>query len=124
MVGKTTKKTVTVKSGTSYKFKVKPYKYTKKKGKKVKKYYKAYAAKAKYGSKTVKVTYKNVKGYTSYRIDMKVGNGSYKKVLTSKKTGTLTLTYTQKKAKVGKSYKFRLVGIKTVNGKSVEKTIK
>lgn len=123
-VGKTTKKTVTVKSGTSYKFKVKPYKYTKKKGKKVKKYYKAYAAKAKYGSKTVKVTYKNVKGYTSYRIDMKVGNGSYKKVLTSKKTGTLTLTYTQKKAKVGKSYKFRLVGIKTVNGKSVEKTIK
>jgi hypothetical protein len=55
---------------------------------------------------------------------MKVGNGSYKKVLTSKKTGTLTLTYTQKKAKVGKSYKFRLVGIKTVNGKSVEKTIK
>lgn len=123
-VGKTTKKTVTVKSGTSYKFKVKPYKYTKKKGKKVKKYYKAYAAKAKYGSKTVKVTYKNVKGYTSYRIDMKVGNGSYKKVLTSKKTGTLTLTYTQKKAKVGKSYKFRLVGIKTVNGKSVKKTIK
>lgn len=123
-VGKTTKKTVTVKSETSYKFKVKPYKYTKKKGKKVKKYYKAYAAKAKYGSKTVKVTYKNVKGYTSYRIDMKVGNGSYKKVLTSKKTGTLTLTYTQKKAKVGKSYKFRLVGIKTVNGKSVEKTIK
>ena len=123
-VGKTTKKTVTVKSGTFYKFKVKPYKYTKKKGKKVKKYYKAYAAKAKYGSKTVKVTYKNVKGYTSYRIDMKVGNGSYKKVLTSKKTGTLTLTYTQKKAKVGKSYKFRLVGIKTVNGKSVEKTIK
>lgn len=123
-VGKTTKKTVTVKSGTSYKFKVKPYKYTKKKGKKVKKYYKAYAAKAKYGNKTVKVTYKNVKGYTSYRIDMKVGNGSYKKVLTSKKTGTLTLTYTQKKAKVGKSYKFRLVGIKTVNGKSVEKTIK
>lgn len=123
-VGKTTKKTVTVKSGTSYKFKVKPYKYTKKKGKKVKKYYKAYAAKAKYGSKTVKVTYKNVKGYTSYRIDMKVGNGSYKKVLTSKKTGTLTLTYTQKKAKVGKNYKFRLVGIKTVNGKSVEKTIK
>ena len=124
IVGKTTKKTVTVKSGTSYKFKVKPYKYTKKKGKKVKKYYKAYAAKAKYGNKTVKVTYKNVKGYTSYRIDMKVGNGSYKKVLTSKKTGTLTLTYTQKKAKVGKSYKFRLVGIKTVNGKSVEKTIK
>ena len=123
-VGKTTKKTVTVKSETSYKFKVKPYKYTKKKGKKVKKYYKAYAAKAKYGSKTVKVTYKNVKGYTSYRIDMKVGNGSYKKVLTSKKTGTLTLTYTQKKAKVGKNYKFRLVGIKTVNGKSVEKTIK
>ena len=72
----------------------------------------------------MKVIYKNVTGYTSYRIDMKVGNGSYKKVLTSKKTGTLTLTYTQKKAKVGKSYKFRLVGIKTVNGKTVEKTIK
>lgn len=122
--GKITKKTVTVKSGTSYKFKVKPYKNTKKNGKTVKKYYKAYTAKAKYGNKTVKVVYKNVTGYTSYRIDMKVGNGSYKKVLTSKKTGTLTLTYTQKKAKVGKSYKFRLVGIKTVNGKSVEKTIK
>ena len=123
-VGKTTKKTVKVKAGTSYKFKVKPYKYTKKNGKNVKKYYKAYKAKAKFGSKTVKVVYKNVTGYTSYRIDMKVGNGSYKKVLTSKKTGTLTLTYTKKNAKVGKSYKFRLVGIKKVNGKTVEKTIK
>lgn len=123
-VGKTTKKTVKVNAGTSYKFKVKPYTYTKKKGKKVTKYYKTYAAKAKNGSKTVKITYKNVKGYTSYRIDMKVGNSSYKKVMTSKKTGTLTLTYTQKNAKVGKSYKFRLVGIKKVNGKDVEKTIK
>ena len=121
-VGKTTKKTVKVNAGTSYKFKVRPY--IKKKGKKVTKYYKAYAAKAKNGSKTIKVTYKNVKGYESYRIDMKVGNGSYKKVLTSKKAGTLTLTYTQKNAKVGKNYKFRLVGIKMVDKKPVEKTIK
>lgn len=123
-VGKTTKKTVTVKAETSYKFKVKPYVYTKRKGKTVKKYKKAYASKVKYGSKTVKVAYKNVTGYTKYRIYMKVGNGSEKKVLESKKTGRLTLTYTQKKAKVGKSYKFRLVGIKTVNGKDVSKTIK
>lgn len=126
-VGKTTKKTVKVKAGTTYKFKVKPYKYTTKKGKKVKKYYKTYAAKIKSQSKTEKVVYKNVTGYTSYRIDMKVGNGSYKKMWTSKKKSTstvTTLTYTYKNAKIGKSYKFRLVGIKKVNGKNTYKTLK
>ena len=126
-VGKTTKKTVKVKAGTTYKFKVKPYKYTTKKGKKVKKYYKTYAAKIKSQSKTEKVVYKNVTGYTSYRIDMKVGNGSYKPVWTSKKKSAstvTTLTYTYKNAKIGKSYKFRLVGIKKVNGKNTYKTLK
>lgn len=126
-VGKITKKTIKVKSGTTYKFKVKPYKYTTKKGKKVKKYYKTYAAKIKSQSKTEKVVYKNVTGYTSYRIDMKVGNGSYKPVWTSKKKSAstvTTLTYTYTNAKIGKSYKFRLVGIKKVNGKNIYKTLK
>ena len=43
---------------------------------------------------------------------------------TSYKFKVKSYKYTKKKAKVGKSYKFRLVGIKTENGKSVEKTIK
>ena len=64
--------------------------------------------------------YSNEKGkYVNRKV-----NWSYKKVLTSKKAGTLTLTYTQKNAKVGKNYKFRLVGIKMVDKKPVEKTIK
>ncbi len=121
-VGKVTSKTVTVTSGASYKFKVKPYKNVKKKGKTVKKYYKAYKAKGKNGKKTVKVTYKNISGYEGYVVYVKVGKGSYKKVKTTKKGGTIT--YTNKNAKVGKSYTFKLQGYKTVKGKKVYTTIK
>ena len=87
-----------------------------------KKYFKAYAAKAKFGSKTVKVTFKNVTGYASYKVQMKAGKAAYKTVKTTTKGGTIT--YTKKKAKVGTTYKFRLKGINKVNGKTVYVTIK
>ena len=87
-----------------------------------KKYFKAYAAKAKFGSKTVKVTFKNVTGYASYKVQMKAGKAAYKTVKTTTKGGTIT--YTKKKAKVGTTYKFRLKGINKVNGKTVSVTIK
>ena len=124
-VTKTVKSTRSVKltfyfvAGTSYKFKVKPYKLTKKNKKK---YFKAYAAKAKFGSKTVKVTFKNVTGYASYKVQMKAGKAAYKTVKTTTKGGTIT--YTKKKAKVGTTYKFCLKGINKVNGKTVSVTIK
>ena len=87
-----------------------------------KKYFKAYAAKAKFGSKTVKVTFKNVTGYASYKVQMKAEKAAYKTVKTTTKGGTIT--YTKKKAKVGTTYKFRLKGINKVNGKTVSVTIK
>ena len=87
-----------------------------------KKYFKAYAAKAKFGSKTVKVTFKNVTGYSSYKVQMKAGKAAYKTVKTTTKGGTIT--YTKKKAKVGTTYKFSLKGINKVNGKTVSVTIK
>ena len=87
-----------------------------------KKYFKAYAAKAKFGSKTVKVTFKNVTGYASYKVQMKAGKAAYKTVKTTTKGGTIT--YTKKKAKVGTTYKFSLKGINKVNGKTVSVTIK
>ena len=118
-VGKKTSKTIKVNKDSSYKFKVKPYKLTKKNKKK---YFKAYAAKAKFGSKTVKVTFKNVTGYASYKVQMKAGKAAYKTVKTTTKGGTIT--YTKKKAKVGTTYKFRLKGINKVNGKTVSVTIK
>lgn len=118
-VGKKTSKTIKVNKDSSYKFKVKPYKLTKKNKKK---YFKAYAAKAKFGSKTVKVTFKNVTGYSSYKVQMKAGKAAYKTVKTTTKGGTIT--YTKKKAKVGTTYKFRLKGINKVNGKTVSVTIK
>lgn len=118
-VGKKTSKTIKVNKDSSYKFKVKPYKLTKKNKKK---YFKAYAAKAKFGSKTVKVTFKNVTGYASYKVQMKAGKAAYKTVKTTTKGGTIT--YTKKKAKVGTTYKFCLKGINKVNGKTVSVTIK
>ena len=118
-VGKKTSKTIKVNKDSSYKFKVKPYKLTKKNKKK---YFKAYAAKAKFGSKTVKVTFKNVTGYASYKVQMKAGKAAYKTVKTTTKGGTIT--YIKKKAKVGTTYKFRLKGINKVNGKTVYVTIK
>lgn len=118
-VGKKTSKTIKVNKDSSYKFKVKPYKLTKKNKKK---YFKAYAAKAKFGNKTVKVTFKNVTGYASYKVQMKAGKAAYKTVKTTIKGGTIT--YTKKKAKVGTTYKFRLKGINKVNGKTVSVTIK
>lgn len=118
-VGKKTSKTIKVNKDSSYKFKVKPYKLTKKNKKK---YFKAYAAKAKFGSKTVKVTFKNVTGYASYKVQMKAGKAAYKTVKTTTKGGTIT--YTKKKAKVGTTYKFSLKGINKVNGKTVSVTIK
>lgn len=118
-VGKKTSKTIKVNKDTSYKFKVKPYKLTKKNKKK---YYKTYAAKAKFGSKTVKVTFKNVKGFASYKVQMKAGKAAYKTVKTTTKGGTIT--YTKKKAKVGTTYKFRLKGINKANGKTVSVVIK
>lgn len=120
--GKGTSKTVTVNSGYSYKFKVKPYKTVKKSGKTVKKYYKAYKAKGKNGKKIVKVTYKNITGYEGYIVYAKVGKGSYKKVKTAVKGGTIT--YINKNAKIGKAYTFQLKGYKTVKGKKVYTTIK
>lgn len=120
--GKVSSKTVTLKSGYSYKFKVRPYKYVKKGKKKVRKYWKSYQAKGKNGSKTVKATYRNVKGYEGYVIYLKEGKGSYKKVKTTTKGGTIT--YTKSKAKTGKTYSFRLKGYKTVNGKKVYTTLK
>lgn len=118
-VGKKTSKTIKVNKDTSYKFKVKPYKLTKNNKKK---YSKTYAAKAKFGSKTVKVTFKNVKGFASYQVEMKAGKAAYKKVKTTTKGGTIT--YTKKKAKVGTTYKFRLKGINKANGKTVTTVIK
>ena len=118
-VGKKTSKTIKVNKDSSYKFKVKPYKLTKKNKKK---YFKTYAAKAKFGSKTVKVTFKNVTGFASYKVEMKAGKAAYKTVKTTNKGGTIT--YTKKKAKVGTTYKFRLKGINKVNGKTVSVTIK
>lgn len=118
-VGKKTSKTIKVNKDTSYKFKVKPYKLTKNNKKK---YYKTYAAKAKFGSKTVKVTFKNVKGFASYKVQMKAGKAAYKTVKTTTKGGTIT--YTKKKAKVGTTYKFRLQGINKANGKTVSVVIK
>ena len=118
-VGKKTSKMIKVNKDSSYKFKVKPYKLTKKNKKK---YFKAYVAKAKFGSKTVKVTFKNVTGYASYKVQMKAGKAAYKTVKTTTKGGTIT--YTKKKAKVGTTYKFRLKGINKVNGKTVSVTIK
>lgn len=118
-VGKKTSKTIKVNKDSSYKFKVKPYKLTKKNKKK---YFKAYAAKAKFGSKTVKVTFKNVTGSASYKVEMKAGKAAYKTVKTTTKGGTIT--YTKKKAKVGTTYKFRLKGINKVNGKTVSVVIK
>ena len=50
-----------------------------------KKYFKAYAAKAKFGSKTVKVTFKNVTGSASYKVEMKAGKAAYKTVKTTTK---------------------------------------
>lgn len=121
-VGKKKSTTVTVKAGYSYKFKVKAYKNVKKNGKTVRKYWKAYKAMGKNGKKNVKITYKNISGYRGYVIYMKVGKGSYKKVKTTTKGGTIT--YTKTKAKVGKSYKFKLKGYKIVKGKKVYTTIK
>lgn len=118
-VGKKTSKTIKVNKDSSYKFKVKPYKLTKKNKKK---YYKTYAAKAKFGSKTVKVTFKNVTGFASYKVQMKAGKAAYKTVKTTAKGGTIT--YTKKKAKVGTTYKFRLKGINNANGKTVSVVIK
>lgn len=121
-VGRQSAKTVTVKSGYSYKFKVKAFKYVKKDGKKVRKYWKAYRAESKNGTKTVKITYKNISGYQGYVVYMKVGKGSYKRVKTTTKGGTIT--YTKTKAKIGKSHTFRLRGYKTVGGRKVYRTIK
>ena len=118
-VGKKTSKTIKVNKDSSYKFKVKPYKLTKKNKKK---YFKTYAAKAKFGSKTVKVTFKNVTGFASYKVEMKAGKAAYKTVKTTTKGGTIT--YTKKKAKVGTTYKFRLKGINKANGKTVSVVIK
>ena len=75
-----------------------------------------------FGSKTVKVTFKNVTGYASYKVQMKAGKAAYKTVKTTTKGGTIT--YTKKKAKVGTTYKFCLKGINKVNGKTVSVTIK
>lgn len=121
-VGNVKSKTVTVKSGVSYKFKVKPYKNVKKGKKTVRKYYKAYRAKGKNGAKTLKVVYQNVTGYQGYVVYLKTGKGSYKKVKTTTKGGTIA--YIKKNAKAGINYKFRLKGYKTVNGKKVYKTLK
>lgn len=121
-VGNVKSKTVTVKSGASYKFKVKPYKNVKKGKKIVRKYYKAYKAKGKNGAKTLKVVYKNVTGYQGYVVYLKTGKGSYKKVKSTTKGGTIT--YTKKNAKAGVNYKFRLKGYKTVKGKKVYTTLK
>ena len=118
-VGKKTSKTIKVNKDSSYKFKVKPYKLTKKNKKK---YFKTYAAKAKFGSKTVKVTFKNVTGFASYKVEMKAGKAAYKTVKTTTKGGTIT--YTKKKAKVGTTYKFRLKGINKANGKTVSVVLK
>ena len=115
-------KTVSVKSGYSYNFKVRPYKYMTKNKKTVRKYYKSYQAKKKEISKTVKITYKSVSGYQGYVVYQKAGKKSYKAVLTTKKGGTIT--YTNKKGKVGTSYDYQVKGYKTVNGKKVYTTLK
>lgn len=121
-VGKKKSATVYVKSGKSYKFKVKPYRNVKKGKKTVRKYWKAYRATSKNQGKTIKVTYKNIAGYDGYVLYLKSGKKPYKKVKTIKKGGTIT--YTSKKAKTGISYKFRLRGYKIKNGKRVYTTIK
>lgn len=114
---KTTSMTVNVKSGYSYKFKVKPIKNKTKKT-----YYKVYAAKAKNQGKTMKVTYRNISGYKGYTIYQKAGKGKYKAVKTTTKGGTIT--YTSKKVKVGTYYQYKIKGYKVVKGKKVYTTIK
>ncbi len=110
-VGKVSSKTITVRSGASYKFKVKPYRN----GTKGRKYYKVRQVKAKNGKKTVKVKYGNVAGYESYQLEVKRGRGNYRRVKSYQKGGTIT--YTLRNARVGTSYQFRLKGSKTVKGK-------
>ncbi len=121
-VGKKKSATVYVKSGKPYKFKVKAYRNVKKGKKKVRKYWKAYRASGKNQGKTIKVTYKNVTGYKGYVLYLKSEKKGYKKVKTTTKGGTIT--YTNRKAKTGTSYKFRLRGYKIKNGKRVYTTIK
>ena len=62
---------------SSYKFKVKPYKLTKKNKRNI---LKPMQPKPNSGSKTVKVTFKNVTGYASYKVQMKAGKAAYKTV--------------------------------------------
>lgn len=121
-VGKVTAKTVTVKSGYHYRFRVRPFKYVKKGKKSVRKYYKSVGAKGKNGAKTVTATFGNVKGYQGYAVYMKVGKGSYRKVKDSAKGGEIS--YIKKKAKVGKTYTFCLKGYKIIKGKKVYTMLK
>lgn len=121
-VGKKKSATVNVKSGKSYQFKVKAYRNVKKGKKTVRKYWRAYPAAGRNQGKTIKAVYKNVTGYKGYVLYLKVGKKPYKKVKTTAKGGTIL--YTNKKAKVGTSYQFRLRGYHIKNGRRVYTTIK
>lgn len=59
--------------------------------------------------KSVTMTWKNVSGYSSYDIMMKVGKDPLQKVKTVTEGGTIS--YTVKTAKVGKKYTFQLNGV-------------
>lgn len=121
-VKKVTAKTVVLKSGYRYKFKVRPFKYKKSGKKTVRAYYKSMYAKGKEIQKTVTAVYGNVKGYHGYAIYMKTGKGSYRKVKDTTKGGTVS--YVNQKAKVGKTYTFCLKGYKIIKGKRVYTVLK
>lgn len=120
-VGKQKSTTVTVKSGYSYKFKVRAYRNVKKGKKTVRKYWRSYRAMGKNGTKTEKIIYQNISGYNGYVVYMKEGKKAYRRVKTTTKGGTIS--YTNKRAKVGVSYRFILKGYKVKNGKRSYTTI-
>lgn len=75
----------------------------------------------KQSAKSVRLTWKKVKGCTGYEVYMsKKKNSGYKKIATLKKAKKVT--YTKKKLKKKKTYYFKVRTYKTVNGKKYYST--
>ena len=118
-----------LKAGTAYKFKVRAYK--KSGGSNI---YGASSAilstatkttapalTVKAGSKKASLSWKKVSGATGYRVYMATSkNGSYKQVTTIKKAATVK--YTKTGLTKGKTYYFKVVAYKTVDGKTITGT--
>ena len=73
------------------------------------------------GSKKASLSWKKVSGATGYRVYMATSkNGSYKQVTTIKKAATVK--YTKTGLTKGKTYYFKVVAYKTVDGKTITGT--